>query len=250
MLALILVVAAGFRLNGLETWDDDSHQHPDERFLTIVASQVSVPPSIADYFNTSRSSLNPYANGQSNYAYGQLPLAFEPNQGQADPGVAFVAHTSSSTLTLMPTAATLETQAQKDALLPYAGQKMTTGDQAEAFADHYILVHMNAASNGRTYNEVSGEYLKLVKNPNADKAQVAQLGDLRQTLFMGNTLRGLLLNAYAFGTMATIALYGAIASFVGAGILLVLGLLGLRHAKTADDVRVAAVESPRVPQTA
>jgi YYY domain-containing protein len=74
VLALILVVAAAFRLNGLETWDDDSHQHPDERFLTIVASQVSIPASIADYFNTPRSSLNPYANGQSNYAYGQLPL--------------------------------------------------------------------------------------------------------------------------------------------------------------------------------
>ena len=74
VLALILVVAAAFRLNGLETWDDDSHQHPDERFLTIVASQVSVPLSIPDYFNTARSSLNPYANGQSNYAYGQLPL--------------------------------------------------------------------------------------------------------------------------------------------------------------------------------
>jgi YYY domain-containing protein len=74
VLALILVVAAGFRLNGLETWDADSHQHPDERFLTIVASQVSVPPSLVDYFNTPRSSLNPYANGQANYAYGQLPL--------------------------------------------------------------------------------------------------------------------------------------------------------------------------------
>jgi YYY domain-containing protein len=74
VLALILVVAAAFRLNALESWDNDSHQHPDERFMTIVASSVSVPASIGDYFNTARSSLNPYANGQSNYAYGQLPL--------------------------------------------------------------------------------------------------------------------------------------------------------------------------------
>ncbi len=74
VLALILLVAAAFRLNALETWDGDSHQHPDERFMTIVASAVSVPASIGDYFNTPRSSLNPYANGQSNYAYGQLPL--------------------------------------------------------------------------------------------------------------------------------------------------------------------------------
>ena len=74
MLGLILLVAAAFRFNALETWDDNSHQHPDERFMTIVGSQVSLPGSIGDYFNTPRSSLNPYANGQSNYAYGQLPL--------------------------------------------------------------------------------------------------------------------------------------------------------------------------------
>jgi hypothetical protein len=74
VLALILLIAAAFRFNALETWDGDSHQHPDERFMTIVASQVSVPASLGDYFNTPRSSINPYANGQSNYAYGQLPL--------------------------------------------------------------------------------------------------------------------------------------------------------------------------------
>src|SRR6266571_1496473 len=74
VLAVILLVAAAFRLYGLETWDSDTHQHPDERFLTIVASQVSVPPSIGDYFNTARSTLNPYATGQDRYAYGQLPL--------------------------------------------------------------------------------------------------------------------------------------------------------------------------------
>src|ERR1041385_592006 len=74
VLMLILLVAAAFRLHGLETWDDDSHQHPDERFLTIVASKVSTPPSLADYFNTQRSSLSPYNNGEQRFAYGQLPL--------------------------------------------------------------------------------------------------------------------------------------------------------------------------------
>lgn len=150
----------------------------------------------------------------------------------------------------MPAAAALETQDQKDALLPYAGQKMSTGDQAKAFADHYILVHMNAASNGRTYNDVSGEFLKMSKDPNADQAKVAALGQLRQTLFMGNTLRGLLLNAYAFGTMATIALYGAIAAFAAGALLLVLGLLGLRHAKSIEDAGTNPVEPQRIPQTA
>ncbi|HSU74523.1 MAG TPA: hypothetical protein VLI66_06250 [Terrabacter sp.] len=150
----------------------------------------------------------------------------------------------------MPGAAALETQDQKDALLQYAGQEMATGDQAKAFADHYILVHMNAASNNRTYEEVSGEFMKMSKDPNADQAKVAELGQLRQTLFMGNTLRGLLLNAYAFGTMGTIALYAAIGAFVAAGVFLVLGLLGLRHAKTAEDLRGLTAEPRRAPQTA
>lgn len=151
----------------------------------------------------------------------------------------------------MPKAAALETQAQKDALLQYSGQQMTTGDQAKAFADHYILVHMNAASKNRTYEEVSGEFLTMSKNPNADQAKLAELGQLRQTLFMGNTLRGLLLNAYAFGTMGTIAFYAGIGAFVGAALLLALALLGLRHAKTAEDAATLQAGQPRaIPQTA
>ena len=50
-----------------------------------------------------------------------------------------------------------------------------------------------------------------------------------ETVFKGETLRGLLLNAYAFGTMATIALIAAIAAFVGAGLMLVLAGLGMLH---------------------
>jgi len=74
VLALILLIAAGFRVHGLLTWDADTHQHPDERFLVIVSSDVAVPSSIGEYFNSARSSLNPYARGHDRYAYGQLPL--------------------------------------------------------------------------------------------------------------------------------------------------------------------------------
>jgi len=44
-------------------------------------------------------------------------------------------------------------------------------------------------------------------------------------------LRGLVLNAYAFGTMGTIA---GIVSFIGAAVLLVLALLGCRHRRRVD----------------
>lgn len=135
----------------------------------------------------------------------------------------------------MPDKASLETQAQHDALDKYAGQQLTTGPQAKAFADHYILVHMNAASGNRTYEDVSGEYIGL---SDADKASPdgQALGQLRQTLFMGNTLRGLLLYGYAFATMGTIALYAAITSYIGAAVFLVLSLLGLRHARKVTPV--------------
>jgi hypothetical protein len=130
----------------------------------------------------------------------------------------------------MPDKASLETPAQHAALDQYAGQQLTTGPQAKAFANHYILVHMNAASGNRTYEEVSGEFIGMSDEQKASPDGQALAG-LRQTLFMGNTLRGLLLYGYAFATMGTIALYAAISSYIGAAVFLVLSLLGLRHAK-------------------
>jgi hypothetical protein len=144
----------------------------------------------------------------------------------------------------MPDKASLETKAQHEHLDKYAGQKMTTGAQAKAFADYYILVHMNAAGGGRTYEDVSGEYIQLVSDPNADPDTVAELGQLRQTLFMGNTLRGLLLDAYAFGTMGVIAGYAAIAAFVGSGLLFLLSGFGLVHAKRVKKTESVKVKEP------
>src|SRR5687767_4408624 len=74
VLGVILLIAAAFRMHGLMTWDAGTHQHPDERLMTIVADSVAMPGSIGEYFNTPRSTLNPYARGNNNYAYGQLPL--------------------------------------------------------------------------------------------------------------------------------------------------------------------------------
>ena len=135
----------------------------------------------------------------------------------------------------MPAADQLETDAQKQALERYAGEPMTTGEQAKAYADNYILVHMNAASDGRTYSEVSGEFMQLSSDPNADPEKVAELAQLRQTLFMGNTLRGLLLNAYAFDTISNIARIASLVALVGGCIMLVLVGLGLSHGELNED---------------
>ena len=141
----------------------------------------------------------------------------------------------------MPVAAAFP-EGHEQYLEPYAGQPMENGQQAKAYADHYILVHMDESSGGKTYSEISGQFMKMKADPNADQAEVAKLGELRQSLFMGSTLRGLLLYGYAFDTMGRIAGYAAIAAFTGAGIMLVLGLLGLRHA--SRELEVEYIETP------
>lgn len=133
---------------------------------------------------------------------------------------------SGEALTSLPTA-------HQKALEPYAGSVMDTGPEAKAYADHYILVHMNEASNNQTYSEVSGQYVSMSDEQKASPEGQA-LGQLRQTLFMGNTLRGLLLYGYAFATIGTIAGIAAIVAFGAAAVLLVLFAFGLWHARRVE----------------
>jgi hypothetical protein len=134
--------------------------------------------------------------------------------------------------------------ADRAALQKYSGQKLTTGPQAKAYANHYIQVHMNEASGGQTYSEVSGQYIQQCSDPaKASSAACQKLGGLRQTMFMGDTLRGLLLYGYAFATIGTIAGYAAIAAFVAAAALFVLVGFGFWHSRRASQ-GVVAVGQP------
>jgi hypothetical protein len=128
---------------------------------------------------------------------------------------------------------------------PYAGQQVLDGQQAEVFANHYIAVHLRGIGGGKTYSEVSSEYLAAAKTKPTDPTTV-QLGQTRQTLFMGETLRGMLLNAYAFWKMGQIALIASIGAFVGAGLMLILSALGFLHLRrTSPEAEVRlGVQSP------
>ena len=136
-------------------------------------------------------------------------------------------------------------KADAAALEQFGGSALDTGPEARAYADHYILAHMNAASDGKTYQQVSGEFLALDDAAKAT-ADGQALGGLRQTLFMGNTLRGLLLYGFAFATIGTIAGYAAIAAFIAAIALLALVILGLRHAGAAETAARAPRTQPAI----
>jgi hypothetical protein len=105
----------------------------------------------------------------------------------------------------------------------YAGQQLLTGPQAEAWADHFIAIHLSEMPYGGVYAKISTAARAEPKN--------TKLAELETTSFQGTTLRGLLLEAYGFSKIGTIMLYGAIASFILALVMLGFVLLGFRHAQ-------------------
>jgi len=106
------------------------------------------------------------------------------------------------------------------------GAEVTTGAQAEVYANVMIGNDLKIIAGGKTYAQLATEAL-------ADPSNAALQAEV-VTVFQGTTLRGLLLNAFAFGTMGQIAGWAALAAFIGAGLLLVLSLLGLVHARRAS----------------
>jgi hypothetical protein len=138
-----------------------------------------------------------------------------------------------------PAGPALADPAIKPYLTKYAGQQLVTGDQAKAYADHFIKVHVAATSGNRTYAELGGAQTalkaqiadaKTAGQPTAAlDEQLTTLNQTRETVFKGETLRGMLLNAYAFGTMGKVAGIAAVGAFAGAGIMFLLTLMGLFH---------------------
>jgi len=88
------------------------------------------------------------------------------------------------------------------AMTVYAGQQMTTGAQAETYANHFIAVHLNEVAGGQTYSQVSAASQAAPTN--------TKLAGEVQTLFRGQTLRGLLLNSYGWWQIGQYAFYAAI----------------------------------------
>jgi hypothetical protein len=130
-------------------------------------------------------------------------------------------------------------KADAAAMAPYAGQLMTTGAQAEAYADHFIAYHLSLIGGGKTYAQLSAEAMAQPKN-------TALAGEVA-AIFKGTTLRSMLLEAYGFGTMGQIALIAAIAAYAAAGLMLILSLLGFVHLRrTVPEAEILPTLATRV----
>ena len=109
----------------------------------------------------------------------------------------------------------------------YAGQQLLTGAQAEAYANHFISVHLSEMPYGGVYAKISAAAMANPKD--------ASLQALVNTSFKGTTLRGLLLEAYAFSVFGQIAQWASIASFILAAIMLILVIFGLVHSRRVPE---------------
>jgi hypothetical protein len=114
-----------------------------------------------------------------------------------------------------PSEEALVAQGRED-LVKYADETVDTGQEAKAFAS-YIQGHIAKIANGQTYSEVSGQYQALTAEQK-QSAEGKKLEAQRLSIFMGETLRGTLLNAYGWGFVATIALLAGAAALAAAAV--------------------------------
>jgi hypothetical protein len=150
------------------------------------------------------------------------------------------------------TAATLTPEEKASpCLFKYAGQRLTTGKQAECYANDFIGLHVKAVADGKTYADMGVPQSDLkAKVAAATKANDPALKDLqdqltavtvqRETLFKGETLRGLLLTSFGFSVFGVKGEQVATVAYIVAGLLALLSMAGFLHALKTPKNKVFA----------
>ncbi len=154
------------------------------------------------------------------------------------------------------TAATLtDEEKQQACLVQYAGQPMTTGKQAECYANNFIGLHLEGIAGGKTYAEIGDVQTQLrAQIAEAQKTNASNLADLqkqltditaaRETVFKGETLRGLLLTSYGFSEFGNKASQAATVAYVASGVMFLLALFGFWHAAATPRTKAFAAPEP------
>ena len=137
-----------------------------------------------------------------------------------------------------PKAGTEITPSMIPSVSQYAGQPLLTGQQAEAYADHFIAVHIANLGGGKTYSQLSAESIAQPKN--------TALAGTVATVFKGETLRSMLLNAYGWWKVSQITYIISLAAFGLGAVSFLGGLFGF--ASFRHDRRLAAAKAPAIEQ--
>ena len=119
----------------------------------------------------------------------------------------------------------------------YAGQQLLTGQQAEAYADHFIAVHITNMAGGKTYSQLSAAAIAQPSN--------TALASTVSTVFKGETLRSMLLNAYGWWKVSQITYIISLVAFGLGTVSFLGGLFGfasLRHDRKLATAKAPAIE--------
>jgi hypothetical protein len=108
-----------------------------------------------------------------------------------------------------------------------AGKQLVSGKQAECYANNYIALHLKEVNDGKTYAQTSSE-ARAIEDQDSPEAQ--ELNAKVQTLFRGETLRGLLLTSYGFSIFGDRAQTAAYVCYLVALVLLLAAIAGFVHA--------------------
>jgi hypothetical protein len=152
---------------------------------------------------------------------------------------------SAQQITFTPAAGLAEEEKAEPCLVSNAGKLLSTGKQAECYANKYIGLHVAGINAGKTYSQTSGESRAaraeadkaLAADPNAQASKdldvaAKTLAGKTDTLFKGETLRGLLLTSYGFSIFGERAGQAATLAFLAALVLLIASLAGFAHGMT------------------
>ena len=153
------------------------------------------------------------------------------------------------------TVATLTAEEKQSAcLVKYAGLALSTGKQAECYANDFIGLHVKAVANGQTYADLGAPQSALTakvaaataaKDPTLPglQTQLTAITAQRTTLFQGETLRGLLLTSFGFSVFGVKGGQVATVAYLLAGLLALLVLAGFVHRlRTSKDTAFAPPE--------
>jgi hypothetical protein len=148
-------------------------------------------------------------------------------------------------ISFKPKAALSAEEAKSACLVKYAGQKLTTGKQAECYANEFIGLHVKSIAAGKTYATLGDSQTELKAKVAAATAandpklpeytkQLADVTAQRETLFKGETLRGLLLTSYGFSVLGLKGGQVATVAYIVAALLALLSIAGFVHAFTTS----------------
>ena len=164
---------------------------------------------------------------------------------------------SQQNITFKPANALTDEERQYQCLVDNAGQKLTMGKQAECYANDFIGLHLKSTADGKTYADLGApqaalrEQVAQAQQTNAPnlaelQGQLTEINGQRDTVFKGETLRGLLLTSYGFSEFGTKAAQAATVAYLAAALMLLLAIAGLVHAFMTPRSKAFAAPDPTV----